>query len=209
MIRRSSLPVAIAVAGVVALAGCAAPAAEEPLQTIAPTPTSEPTPTSQPESAAPDGTAAAPFAFGVLAATEGSRWNVTITEPVADGTDVVRTENQYNEVKEGWQYVLGRLTAVVNESMPDADAGQPASPLSVMPVFVGSDGKIYDVWNDDNSAVVLSDDWLGQPDIVQQVGVQSSGRFAIQVPSDAVLGGQFGTRNEVSGDMLYFGEPLQ
>ena len=83
------------------------------------------------------------------------------------------------------------------------------SPTSVMPVFIGSDGRIYDIWNDDNSAVVMEEDWVGQPDIIARTGIESTGRFAIQVPSDAIAGGQFATRNEVNGTVLYFGEPAK
>jgi len=134
---------------------------------------------------------------------------VTITETVANGTAQVIADNPYNEVKEGWQYVLGRMTSVLNENLRGSDAGKPLSPTSVMPIFIGSDGKIYDIWNDDNSAVVLKEDWIGQPEIMAQVGVKSTGRFAIQVPSTAVPGGRFATRNEVNHEIVYFGAPAQ
>lgn len=160
--------------------------------------------------AGPDGTAARPFSFGKLArAGSESRWNVTVSETVTEGTAQVVAENPYNEVKKGWQYVLGRMTSVLNESLARADVGTQLSSASVMPIFIGSDGKIYDIWNDDNSAVVLKEDWIGQEDIIAQVGVTSTGRFAIQVPSAAVSGGRFATRNEVSREIVYFGAPLR
>jgi hypothetical protein len=133
---------------------------------------------------------------------------VTITETVANGTAQVIADNPYNEVKEGWQYVLGRMTSVLNENLRGSDAGKPVSSASVMPIFIGSDGKIYDIWNDNNSAVVLEEDWIGQPEIMAQVGVKSTGRFAIQVPNTAVPGGRFATRNEISREIVYFGAPV-
>lgn len=45
-----------------------------------------------------------------------------------------------------------------------------------------------EIWNDDSSAVVLSDDWIGEHDIIANPGVESKGRFVIRVPSPAVLG---------------------
>lgn len=134
---------------------------------------------------------------------------MTITEPVANGTAQVIADNPYNEVKEGWQYVLGRMTSVLNENLRSSEAGTPVSVSTVMPIFIGSDGKIYDIWNDDNSAVVLKEDWIGQEEIIAQVGVKSTGRFAIQVPRTAVPGGRFAARNEVSRDIVYFGAPVQ
>ncbi|MCC3280497.1 hypothetical protein LJ754_15200 [Arthrobacter sp. zg-Y40] len=133
-----------------------------------------------------------------------------MTETVtAGGAALILAENPYNEVKDGWDYVLGRMTSVVNENLPSADAGEPMSPTaSVMPVFIGSDGRIYDIWND-NSAAVMEDDWIGQPDIIAKQGIESTGRFAIQVPSAAIPGGQIATRNEVNGTVLYFGEPTR
>ncbi|KAD3455961.1 hypothetical protein GD627_14715 [Arthrobacter yangruifuii] len=80
---------------------------------------------------------------------------------------------------------------------------------SVVPVFIGSGGQIYDIWNDDNSAAVMEEDWIGQPDIIAKTGIESTGRFAIQVPSAAISGGQFAIRNEVNGTVLYFGEPIK
>lgn len=158
-----------------------------------------------------DGTASRPFDLGTLATSSAnSRWDVTVTETVTTGGAAqILAENPYNEVKNGWDYVLGRMTSVVNDSLPSADAGEPMSPTSVMPVFIGSDGRIYDIWNDDNSAVVMEEDWVGQPDIIARTGIESTGRFAIQVPSDAIAGGQFATRNEVNGTVLYFGEPAK
>ncbi|MCC3292138.1 hypothetical protein [Arthrobacter sp. zg-Y1110] len=127
---------------------------------------------------------------------------------VTGGSEVILAENPYNEVKEGSAYVLGRMTSVVNENLPSADAGEPSSPTSVMPVFIGSDGRIYDTWNDDNSSVVLEESWTGQSDIIAKTGIESTGRFAIQVPSAAIPGGQFATRNQVEGTVVYFGEPV-
>ncbi|WP_146070541.1 hypothetical protein [Arthrobacter sp. 08Y14] len=133
-----------------------------------------------------------------------------MTETVTTGGAAqILAEDSYNEVKDGWDYVLGRMTSVVNESLPIADAGEPMSPTSVMPVFIGSDGRIYDIWNDDNSAVVMEEGWVGQPDIIAKTGIASTGRFAIQVPSAAIPGGQFATRNQVNGTVLYFGEPAK
>ncbi len=158
-----------------------------------------------------DGTTSRPFDFGTLATSSAnSRWDVTVTETVTTGGAAqILAEDSYNEVKDGWDYVLGRMTSVVNESLPIADAGEPMSPTSVMPVFIGSDGRIYDIWNDDNSAVVMEEGWVGQPDIIAKTGIASTGRFAIQVPSAAIPGGQFATRNQVNGTVLYFGEPAK
>ncbi|WP_411375737.1 hypothetical protein ACLH0K_05045 [Arthrobacter sp. MPF02] len=134
---------------------------------------------------------------------------MTISDTTVDGTKLVLADNPYNEIKEGWQYVVGRMTSVLNENLRATDAGKPVSPpASVMPIFIGSDGKIYDIWNDNNSAAVLAEDWIGQNDIIAQAGISSTGRFAIQVPSPAVVGGRFATRNEVSGDIVYFGAPI-
>lgn len=205
--------------GAVLLAGCASPAPAESEQstsqssasTTSTSPAGTASATASPTApSGPDGTAARPFKFGVLVPSGAdSRWNVTVTETVANGTPQVIADNAYNEVKEGWQYVIGRMTSVLNENLRSSDAGKPLSPTSVMPIFIGSDGKIYDIWNDDNSAVVLKEDWIGQDDIMAQVGVKSTGRFAIQVPSKAVQGGRFATRNEVSGEIVYFGAPLR
>lgn len=163
-----------------------------------------------PTHSGPNGTAEQPFKFGVLAPSgPGSRWNVTISEPVANGSAQVLADNPFNEMKKGWQYVVGRMTSVLNKNLHEADAGKPVSPTSVMPIFIGSDGKIYDIWNDDNSAAVLKEDWVGQNEIMASVGVKSTGRFAIQVPSAAVPGGRFATRNEISRDIVYFGAPLR
>lgn len=157
-----------------------------------------------------DGTEARPFEFGVFATSSAkSRWDVTLTEVVvSDGSAQVLAENPYNEVKDGWEYVLGRMTSVVNEKLPTSDTGAPVSPTSVMPVFIGSDGKVYDIWND-NSAVVLEEDWVGQPEIIARPGIESTGRFAIQVPISAISGGRFATRNEVNQTILYFGAPVE
>lgn len=206
--------------GAVLLAGCASPAPVASEQSTTHSSASQTAATSQAGTASatpsptarsgPDGSAARPFEFGVLVpSAANSRWNVTITETVAAGTEQVFADNAYNEVKEGWQYVVGRMTSVLNENLRSTDAGKPVSPRSVMPIFIGSDGKIYDIWNDDNSAVVLKEDWIGQDEIMAQVGVKSTGRFAIQVPSTAVPGGRFATRNEVNNEIAYFGAPVQ
>ncbi len=135
---------------------------------------------------------------------------MTVTEPVtAGGAALVLAENPHNDVKDGWDYVLGRMTSVVNENLPSADAGEPMHPTaSVVPVFIGSDGRIYDMWND-SSAVSMEESWIGQPDIIGKTGVETTGRFAVQVPSAAIPGGQFATRNEVNGTVLYFGAPIK
>lgn len=206
--------------GAVLLAGCASPAPVASGQSTTHSSASQSASTSQagtspatPTPSAPsgpDGTAARPYDFGVLVrSATNSRWNVTIAETTTIGTEQVLADNPYNEVKEGWQYVVGRMTSALNENLRSSDAGKPLSPTSVMPIFIGSDGKIYDIWNDDNSAVVLKDDWIGQPEIMAQVGVKSTGRFAIQVPSTAVPGGRFATRNEVNNEIAYFGAPVQ
>lgn len=180
-----------------------------------PTPASAEKPPAQaafPETAKePDGTASRPFELGVFApSSDGSRWDVTLTETVVSGGSVqILAENPNNEVRDGWDYVLGRMTSVVNENLPDSDTGEPVSPSgSVMPVFIGSDGRVYDIWNDDNSAVVLEEDWIGQSDIIARTGIETTGRFAIQVPNSAIAGGQFATRNQVEGNVVYFGDPV-
>jgi hypothetical protein len=206
--------------GAVLLAGCASPAPVASEQSTTHSSASQSASTSQagtspatPTPSAPsgpDGTAARPYDFGVIVrSATNSRWNVTIAETTTIGTEQVLADNPYNEVKEGWQYVVGRMTSALNENLRSSDAGKPLSPTSVMPIFIGSDGKIYDIWNDDNSAVVLKDDWIGQPEIMAQVGVKSTGRFAVQVPSTAVPGGRFATRNEVNNEIAYFGAPVQ
>ena len=207
--------------GAVLLTGCATPApaqsetstsqsSSSPTVSGSPAGTASAAPSTRPPSG-PDGTAARPFDIGALGLSgTDSRWNVTITETTVNGTELVIADNSYNETKEGWQYVVGRMTSVLNENLRATDTGKPVSPpASVMPIFIGKDGKIYDIWNDDNSAVVLTEDWIGQNDIIAQVGISSTGRFAIQVPSAAVVGGRFATRNEVSGDIVYFGAPIQ
>lgn len=211
--------ISAALLGAVLLAGCASPApiaseqsttgsSASQMATAEQAGTSTATTPSAPTG--PDGTAARPYDFGELVRSGAiSRWNVTLAETTTSGTEQVLADNPYNEVKEGWQYVVGRMTSVLNENLRSSDAGKPLSPTSVMPIFIGSDGKIYDIWNDDNSAVVLNDDWVGQPEIMAQVGVKSTGRFAIQVPSKAVSGGRFATRNEVSNEIVYFGAPVQ
>ena len=175
-------------------------------------PSASSAPSAQTSAPKQDGTASRPFAFGTLATSSAkSRWDVTVTETVTTGgAALVLAENPYNEVKDGWDYVLGRMTSVVNENLPGEDAGDPVSPTaSVMPVFIGSDGRIYDIWNDDNSAVVMEEDWIGQPEIIAKTGIETTGRFAIQVPRAAISGGQFATRNQVKGTVLYFGEPIK
>lgn len=215
-----SATISAASLGAVLLAGCASPApvvSEQSATQSSASPTASATQTLAPSAAptpsapsGPDGTAGRPFDFGVLArSATSSRWNVTIAETTTTGTEQVLADNPYNEVKEGWQYVVGRMTSVLNENLRAADTGKPLSPTSVMPIFIGSDGKIYDIWNDDNSAVVLKEDWIGQPEVIAQVGVKSTGRFAIHVPSTAVPGGRFATRNEVNKEILYFGAPVQ
>ncbi|MBM7832537.1 hypothetical protein JOE59_003242 [Agromyces cerinus] len=188
-----------------ALTGCQAgpePQAQTPAVTAEPTPTPEIV-----EDRAPDGTASRPYAFGTYArTTPASYWDATITEPQADATEAVIAENADNQVEDGWQYVAGRMTTEMNENITDADEGRPGMPTSVQPVFVGSDGQIYDIWNDDDSTVVLTEDWIGTPTVAMKPGVTSTGRFAIQVPTVAVAGGRFAVQNEVSGDLIYFGE---
>lgn len=202
--------VVVAALSAIVLTGCGntGPASvDEPF--IEPSASSTP---SKPASALEaDGTASQPFEFGTLATSSAkSRWDVTVTETVTGGAALILAENPYNEVKDGWDYVLGRMTSVVNENLPSADAGEPVSPTaSVMPIFIGSDGRIYEIWNDDNSAVILEEDWIGQPDIIAKPGIESTGRFAIQVPSAAIPGGQFATHNQVDGTVLYFGEPVK
>jgi hypothetical protein len=42
------------------------------------------------------------------------------------------------------------------------------------------------------------------PSIVYQVGVKSSGSFAIPVPTSAIAGGHFGIENLTSNHIVYF-----
>lgn len=205
--------------GAVLLTGCANPAPAQsetstsqssslPTLSSSSAGTASATPSLAPPSGS-NGTIARPFDIGAFGLSgTGSRWDVTITETIPNGTEVVIAENPYNETKEGWQYAVGRMTSVLNQNLRATDTGKPVSPASVMPIFIGSDGRIYDIWNDDNSAVVLTEDWIGQNDIIAQIGIRSTGRFAIQVPTAAVAGGRFATRNEVSGDIVYFGAPI-
>lgn len=189
------------------LSGCGGTSAETAVKSATESPAS-PAVTATAE---PNGSASHPFDFGEYSrSSANSQWNVTLTDPVVDGgSALVIAENPYNEVKEGRDYVLGRINSVVNESLTSSDTGEPVSPTSVMPVFVGSDGRIYEIWNSDNSAVVLDESWTSQPDIISKPGIESSGRFAIQVPSAAIPGGQFATRNQVEGTIVYFGEPVK
>jgi len=203
--RLALVPLVLALA----LTGCQA--APEQRADDVPTVTAEPTATATAEvvdEAAPDGTASKPYAFGTYARTNpNSYWDATITEPQVDATEALITENADNSVEDGWQYVMGRISTEMNENVTDADEGRPGMPTSVQPVFVGSDGQIYDIWNDDDSAAVLADDWMGTPTVAMKPGAKSTGRFAIQVPTTAVTGGRFAVRNEVSGDIIYFGVP--
>ena len=192
------------------LAGCSDTTSTSAEKSVTDSPAAS-MPTTENAAPEPDGSASHPYAFGTLAPSSWkSRWDVTVTETVVTGgSELVLADYPYNEVKDGWDYVLGRMSSVVNDNLPSADAGEPVSPTSVMPVFIGSDGRIYDIWNDNNSAVVLENDWVGQSDIIAKTGIESTGRFAIQVPSTAIPGGQFATRNEVDGAVVYFGEPVQ
>lgn len=174
-----------------------------------PTSGDETAPSMTPDDTSPNGTAARPYEFGALEASPGSTWDATITDTVVDGTDIVISENMYNETRDGWQYVVGTMSAVMNNNVSAATEGQMVWASSeIMPVFVGADGKVYDIWNDGKSAVVLSNDWIGQPSVIARAGVETSGRFAIQVPSDAVPGGQFGILNQFANKIIYFGEPM-
>lgn len=204
---KRSLLAACAAVLALSLTGCAT---ETPAADSSPTPTSTvdlgehstPTPTPQP------GTKAEPHALGDLGQTNAdSAWNVTIRDTSTDATAEVVGENPYNEPADGHQFVAGTIAVEINENLKPERDGQPLSPLAVMPVFVGSDGKIYTVWRRDNSAVVLTDAWTSHPDLIGGVGVTAEGRFAIEVPTDAVQGGQFAVQNQVSGDILYFGPP--
>lgn len=189
-----------------ALTGCQA-VPEPQAQTSAVTAAATPTPEIV-DDGEPDGTASNPYAFGTYARTTAeSYWDATITEPQVGATETVIAENADNPVNDGWQYVMGRMNTAMNENVTDSDEGRAGMPTSVQPVFVGSDGQIYDIWNDDDNTVVLTEDWIGTPAVAMKSGVKSTGRFAIQVPTVAVAGGQFAVQNEVSGDIIYFGEP--
>ena len=192
---------------VVALTGCR-PGTELPANDAANVATVPTAAADVADEATADGTASKPYAFGTYArTTPRSYWDATITEPQADATDTVVAENPGNPVEDGWQYVLGRMNTEMNDNVTDADEGRPGMPTSVQPVFVGSDGQIYDIWNDDDSSASLTEDWIGTPAVAMMPGAKSTGRFAIQVPTDAVTGGRFAVRNEISGDIIYFGEP--
>lgn len=196
----SSLALAVGLA----LAGCTA--APQPLATLEPV--ASETPTS--ESTEPNGTVLAPYDFGVLAPADptGSQWDVTITEPLLDGTAQAMSENQFNAAPAvGTQFVMGRLTAIVNENLTSENAGIPIPPQgSLQPVFIGSDGKIYDLGTG-SSFASIGESWNSIPEIINNPGVESSGRFAIEVPTSAATGGHFGIRNSVSGHINYFGGP--
>lgn len=166
-------------------------------------------PTAEPTAQAPaeaDGTSANPYEFGDLALTNAtSQWNVTLSEPDIAGAVTVAGENEFNAPPAaGSEYVLGRITAIVNDNITAENTGKEASaPQSATPAFVGSDGKIYDLFS--GTFVVINEDWLSVPTIINNVGVESTGRFAIEVPIEAITGGQFAIRNAISGDIIYFG----
>ena len=184
----------------VALVGCSAPA---PLQTLAASPT--PTPT---ESTEPDGTSARPYDFGVLAPSDaGSMWDVTLSEPSIDASALVAQSNEFNQpAGAGNQYVTVRISAITNEDIPADSLDQPVSPgFSIGAAFVGNDGHIYETTT---TYPFIEGDWISTPDILARPGVEVSGLYLIEVPATAMSGGQFATRNLISGGLLYFGEPL-
>lgn len=200
---------AASVALVLTLTGCSMTdeAASETTPPAEPTltETHSPTPTVDER-----GTKDSPHELGAFGASDdGSMWDVTIRDTMIDGTADVVASNPYNEPTEGWQYVTGTISSVVREDASADSLGQSLTPMSVMPVFVGGDGKIYDIWRADNSAPVLDGDWLDQPDIVATPGIESTGIFAIEVPTEAVPGGQFAVQNQQSGNLVYFGPVVE
>jgi hypothetical protein len=163
------------------------------------TPTPTPTPT-------PDGTAAHPYPQGTVTVTDpGSSWDVTLTDLNSNATDQVKAQDSYATLAAGDQYVMGTITATVNKDAQASNLGQTTTVSgSLTPVFVGGDGKIYSGSTDPASDATITNDWINVPSIVYQVGVKSSGAFAIPVPTSAVAGGHFGIENSVSNHIVYF-----
>lgn len=165
-------------------------------------PSTTPTPTAPPK---PDGTLDHPYPEGTTTVTDtGSQWDVTLTKTSTDATKMVKDIDQYAKTPKGDQFVMGTITATVNNDMSSANAGASAAPYnSVMPVFVGGDGKIYSSSTSDY-VPMFSDAWTNQPDIIDKVGVKSTGVFAFPVPTSAISGGTFGIQNTTSSHIVYF-----
>lgn len=195
----------IALAGALALGLTACAPAEHPTHTDKTTAVAKTTPTPTP-TPTPDGTAAHPYPQGTITLTDsGSSWDVTLTDLNTNATDQVKAQDNYATIAAGDQYVAGTITATVNKNAQASNLGSTTSPSqSVMPVFVGGDGKIYSGTTDPSSDATLANDWINAPSIVYQVGVKSSGAFSIPVPTQAITGGHFGIENETSNHIVYF-----
>jgi hypothetical protein len=195
---------AVSVGAVITLAGCSE-ASHEAAGTGSPAATSPSSPTPSKTQAAA-GTVANPLPQGTAGVTDhGSQWDVTLTELNTDGTAAVLAQNQFNTIAAGSQYVTGKITATINKNLTAANTGQQVSASgSVEPVYVGNDGKIYQSFSDSNSLAAVDGDWNQVPQVVANVGVSSTGSFAIPVPSSAVAGGHFGISNIISSAIVYF-----
>jgi len=195
----------IALAGALTLGLTACATAEHPTHSEKASAVAKATPTPTPTPTA-DGTAAHPYPQGTLTVTDqGSSWDVTLTDLNANATEQVKAQDTYATLAAGDQYVMGTITATVNKDAQASNLGQTITVSgSLSPVYVGGDGKIYSGSTDPASDATISNDWINAPSIVYQVGVKSSGAFAIPVPTSASTGGYFGVENMTSNHIVYF-----
>jgi hypothetical protein len=197
---------AAAIIPALALTGCSG-TSHEAAGTGSPSAKPSATASATPAAKAPvAGTVANPLPQGTAGVTDkGSQWDVTLTTLNTDGTQAVLAQNQFNSIAAGSQFVTGTLTATINKNLLASNTGKTVSASgSVEPVFVGGDGKIYQTFTDTSSMAAVDNDWDSVPSVIANVGVSSSGNFAIAVPSTAVAGGHFGVSNEVSDGIVYF-----
>lgn len=206
--------VATSVALSFALAGCA-PSEEAttsfpvdaPASTMAEsvaTATPKPTETEEPE---PNGTMANPYPFGQLVRpTADANWLTTIESITFD----VALAWPQTTIPEGNTVVGGTMTAIVHDEA-DADRfGEPVSAsASLLPIFIGSDGRIYGEFRDTGNGSLIENEWRVQSDIIANPGVTVTGEFALSVPEDVVSGGQFAVQHLVSGEIVYFGPVVE
>lgn len=204
---KKTITIVAALAATIGLSqtGCTA---EHPVQhRVASTATATSTPTPTPEKeAGPDGTAAHPYPFGTLTVTDvGSQWDVTLTNVNMDAVAMVAAQDPYSQLNPADKYVYGTITATVNKNLTAANTGKSVTPgFSLTPVYVGGDGKIYDESTEPTADASVTGQWLSAPAIVNNVGVSSTGNFAIPVPASAIAGGHIGIQNSTSSKIVYF-----